>query len=105
MFLSADKILRKNISRHYLNFTLCGLYTNMTVLYNSIHLFISIYTMLKSSDCNQLYILDLLSKVDPQLFLEKFGCGLDGAESLVRKGRYWLRPITRQQLDIPLLCH
>ena len=25
----------------------------------------------------------MLAKVDPQLFLEKFGCGLDGAQSLI----------------------
>merc|ERR1712226_373290 len=26
---------------------------------------------------------DLLAKVDPHMFLEKFGCGLEGAQSLV----------------------
>jgi len=26
----------------------------------------------------------MLAKVDPHLFLEKFGCGLDGAQSLIQ---------------------
>ena len=50
-----------------------------------VHTSTSMTTWIKLSEHKMMTIspTDLLTKVDPQVFTAKFGCGLDGAQSLV----------------------